>query len=298
MIGPKEPQLFDKYRDDFIYCENIIKKNSTSFYTAFSTLPKEKALSVYAIYAFCRLADDYVDEDKDLQKLNALKLDLDDFANNQDPQGPLWRALRVVSKNFDIDLTPFYEQLEGQKRDFHFCQPNTQAELKDYCYDVAGTVGLMLLPLLTDQQAQLKEFAVALGNAMQITNILRDIGEDLDEGLVYLPKKVMEEHGYTMVMLQERTINQQFINLWEYEANEAEKDYDYSLSMMPMIYEDSRRPLLLSLYIYRGILDVVRESNYDCFSKRNYVSKIKQAKLIAQAEIHLAKINKKRMRCH
>lgn len=292
MIGPKKPQLFDEFRDDFKYCEDIIKKNSTSFYTAFSVLPKEKAMSVYAIYAFCRVADDFVDEEKNLQKLKEFKLELDNFSKNQDPTGPIWRALRAVTENFDIDLKPFYELLEGQKKDFYFTQPDNQTELEEYCYDVAGTVGLMLLPLLTDKPAQLRNFAISLGKAMQITNILRDVGEDLDEGLVYFPKQVMQEHGYTMEMLEKRLINQQFISLWEYEAKEAEDAYLASLSMMPHIYLDSRRPLILSLYIYQGILDAVRENNYDCFNQRNYVSKLKQTKLIAQAERHLTKINR------
>lgn len=276
--------MFKKRKEDFAYCEQVIKKHSKSFYAAFSTLPKEKALSVYAVYAFCRKADDVVDEDSDLDALSRLESELELFEKGREVNHPVWRALRVVFDTYTMDIAPFYDMLTGQKKDLSFVQPKNQADLEDYSYYVAGTVGLMLLPLLTNTPEKYQEEAIALGTAMQITNVLRDIGEDLENGRVYLPEEVMKEHGYTMEMLNKHSINSNFIELWEYEANIAEVYYEQSLKLIYNVEEDAKKPLLLSMLFYKDILNAVRLSDYQCFDKRNAVSKRRKLALLGQAE--------------
>ena len=282
--NPSKKGQFKEYKDDFSYCERVIKKHSKSFYAAFSTLPKEEAMSVYAVYAFCRKADDLVDEDADAEGLAELRHQLQLFEKREEVDHPVWRALRVVFDTFDMDIDPFYDMITGQEKDLSFQQPNTQAELEEYSYYVAGTVGLMLLPLLTPNPQDLREEALALGTAMQITNILRDVGEDLDNDRVYLPKEVMKKHGYTQSMLENKELNQSFIDLWEYEANEAEKLYEQAMHLIKKVNKEAKKPLLLSLLFYKEILEAVRLNNYDCFTQRSVVGKRRKLQLLMQSE--------------
>lgn len=276
--------LFNEYKEDFAYSEEIIKKHSKTFYAGFSLLPKEEAMSVYAVYAFCRKADDLVDEESNAEGLKKLHEDLKLFEEGNEKDHPVWRALRVVFTTYDMDIAPFYEMIEGQEKDLAFTQPETQEELEDYSYYVASSVGLMLLPLLAKHPEKLKEDAVALGKAMQITNILRDIGEDLENDRIYLPKKVMEKFGYTRDMLERHEINEEFIALWEYEAKKAEAYYEQSLNLLDHLNKEAQKPLYLSLIFYREILEVVRQNNYNCFTKRAVVGKRRKMRLFKQAE--------------
>ena len=279
----KQPSRFKKYQEGFLYCEKIIKEHSKTFYAAFSSLPQEEALSVYAVYAFCRKADDIVDEANDAKGLESLREELELFEVGKEVDHPLWRALRVVFDTYKMDISPFYDMLTGQTMDLSFKQPETQEDLEEYSYYVAGAVGLMLLPLFTDRPKEVREDAVALGTAMQITNILRDVGEDLRNQRVYLPKEGMSKYGYTEEMLKNQTINQNFINLWEYEAQEAEKYYNQAFNLIDQMNEQAKKPLLLSLLYYREILEAVRLNHYNCFTKNAVVNKRRKVELFKQA---------------
>lgn len=181
--------LLDERADDFAWCEDVIRRNSHSFYRAFSLLPACKRQSVYALYAFCRLADDCVDRDASAAKLEQVQDDLARFFAGTVVDAPLWRALDAVCSSFDLDAQPFFDMLEGQRRDLSFRQPETMGDLEEYGYYVAGSVGLMLLPILhaaSPVDDGLRDSAVALGVAMQLTNILRDVGEDLELSLIHI----------------------------------------------------------------------------------------------------------------
>lgn len=264
---------------DMQYCENIIKKHSKSFYFAFSGLPAEKRYAVYSIYAFCRIADDSVDENPvpavKSAALNQLRHELDLFSRHEERDHPLWRALRHVFNTFDMDLQPFYDQLRGQEMDIHFSSPKTLRQLEEYSYYVAGSVGLMLLPIIaTENHAYLKKTAVDLGIAMQITNILRDIGEDFDEkNRIYLPETERLHFGYGEEKLGQQLIDESFIALWEHLAVRAENLYDLFSDHLMKFDDDSKVPLMTAANVYREILNVIRENQYDCLTKRNFVAK-------------------------
>lgn len=274
-------------KEDFYYCEEIIKKQSKSFYYAFSKLPPDKANAVYAIYAFCRIADDCADGDhsttEKIRALNQLKKELDLFSNQAEMDKPLWRALRHVFNEFSMDIKPFYDQLTGQSMDIAFTIPETMQELESYSYYVAGSVGLMLLPVISsDSPADLRSPVIDLGIAMQITNILRDVGEDFyEKNRIYLPKAELSHFHYTQTDLYNGEINMNFIKLWERLAVRAEFLYDNFLRDIDKFDTDSRLPVFLSAQVYRGILNAVRENDYQCLSQRNYVTKEKIAEIHA-----------------
>lgn len=274
----------------FDWCEAIIKKNSKSFYRAFSILPPRKRKSVYAVYAFCRIADDSVDEQASAALLDDLESNLECFLSGSTPQGPLWQALDTAFSAFSFEEQPFFDMIEGQRRDLAFRQPRTLAELEDYSYYVAGSVGLMLLPLLHSGapiEKELRESAISLGVAMQLTNILRDVGEDYENGRIYLPQSMLENVPYTEEDLAAHAVNDSFISVWEAIARRSEKLY---LPMQGNIFEldeDSRLATLSSLYLYRGILDQVRKDGYRCLEHRSSVPKATSLRLVADAEAYL-----------
>lgn len=274
--------------NDFLYCENIIKKNSKSFYKAFSRLPKSKANAIFAVYAFCRIADDLIDLNNDEDSLLLFKDELSSFSKGKIVDKPLWRALGEVFRNYDMDIKPFFEMIEGQLMDSNFKNIETQDELINYCYYVAGTVGLMILPILaTKNNKELEETSIKLGTAMQITNILRDIGEDFKRNRIYIPKEVMEKFNYSSLNLESNLINNNFINVWEFEARIAENLYKEVYKKIDLFDEDSKASVILASILYKEILNSVRKQNYDCLTKRNYVGIFKKIFTVIQCNFSL-----------
>lgn len=277
-------------KKDYAYCEKVIKVSSKSFYTAFSKLPKDKAKAVYAIYAFCRQADDTVDANEPLalkkENLAILEAELKEFEKGKTPNHPMWRALRDVFNRYAMTTSPFYDQLEGQKRDLDFQEITDLAALKDYSYYVAGSVGLMLLPILATKSGiteSLKESAVSLGVAMQITNILRDVGEDYRENKrVYLPTELLDRHQVDLAQNVEKGPDNNFIALWEELAEESSRGYVEFEDSISHYDSDCRFPVLVSSKLYSGIMDSVRKNNYDCLSKRSYVPEARMMELILE----------------
>jgi len=281
-------------REDFSYCRAVIRKNSKSFYFAFSRLPPLKADALFAVYAFCRFADDLIDVHHDCGGLERLHGELVQFSHGDTPEGPMWRALRIVFSSFQMDIAPFFAMLEGQKRDVNFTQPLTEAELQQYCYLVAGTVGEMVLPILASRNAGLlRDDAIALGVAMQITNILRDVGEDLDHGRVYLPADVMGEHGYALDDLKSKIVDSRFIAVWEHLAVRAEELYGRAQRTFHLYDHDCIMPLLIATTLYQEILAAVRQSNYNCLNERSYVGTLRKAAVLGQACCQAKKLKRK-----
>ncbi|HAZ05256.1 MAG TPA: phytoene/squalene synthase family protein, partial [Acetobacterium sp.] len=157
----------DAIQKDLNWCETLIRNNSSSFYRAFKKLPREQAQAVFAIYAFCRIADDAIDVDNNPEVVKAMAVKLAAFEAGVTPDEPMWRALRWAFDHFPLKIRPFQEMLIGQLQDVEFKQPETFNHLLDYCYLVAGTVGLMLCPLLAEPVTMEAEaLSVELGIAM------------------------------------------------------------------------------------------------------------------------------------
>jgi phytoene synthase len=269
---------------DIALCEEVIKKNSLTFYKAFSKInDKRKREAVYAVYAFCRYADDLIDENQDLEGLMQLKIDLDHYVQGRTPDQFFFRALKNTTKDYypkHYDYSPFYDMIKGQEMDAHFKEIKTEEELLSYCYYVAGSVGLMLTPILSKQHKLLTEFAVTLGYAMQITNILRDIGEDYERGRVYLPTDLLKQANYSNEQLSHGIINSEFINMFEHLAKKAENYYKRALADLYLFPNDVKVPLGLAIILYREIIQVCRENKYDVFTKKNFVTDDRKEELI------------------
>lgn len=260
---------------DYYYCEKIIQNYSNSFYYTFSHLPKEKANAVYAIYAFCRMADNAVDlHDSTAEKVTRLEQLHDElvlFQHNKELDLPLWRALRDVFNRYEMNIQPFFEQLEGQAMDISFKAPRTIDELLKYSYHVAGTVGLMLLPIIAKTHyQQLRPIAIKLGNAMQLTNILRDIGEDYrNHHRIYIPENLLVKYQYSTGELSRGVINPSFISIWEELAQKAESEYDSFETSYHLFDRDSQFQVLSAARVYRSYLAQIRNKQYNCFKEKH-----------------------------
>lgn len=259
-------------KKDYKYCEKLIKKSSKTYYKAFVKLPIEKRKAVFAVYAYCRYADDIVDIEKDRNKLHSLLRELDDFNKGLDIDNTIFRVLRDVFNKYDMDIAPFYDMISGQKMDLDFNGIETIEDLDNYCYYVASSVGLMILPIIAEKNyLQLADEAIALGKAMQFTNILRDIGEDFDNGRIYLPLDLINKFNVNIEDIKNKKVTDEFILLWEYLANIAQDYFNNFYKVVKRFDSDSIDAVLSSAVYYNAILDVVRENDYDCLSKRNII---------------------------
>ena len=261
---------------DYFLTEQIIKKNSASFYAAFSKISdKHRRRGVFSVYAYCRYVDDLIDEKNDLDQLLAYKSKLDDFVKGYPVGGFRWRTLKDTATRFypvDYDYQAYYEMIEGQEFDAHPVRMETIDQLLQYCDLVASSVGKMLLPILAPKATMdLKPFAIALGRAFQLTNILRDIGEDYRRDRVYLPKSLMNAHHYSLSDLKQSLVNESFIAMWEELASLAERYYQQALPMLVHFPEDTRWPLKGALLVYRAILEVIRHQQYTVMKKKHFV---------------------------
>ncbi len=272
----------DTVTNAYLVCEQTIQGGSKTFYKAFSLLPRQDRMAVYAIYTFCRHLDDTVDESATPKEslaefLEEFRL----FRSGHSINKPLWIALADVFKRYEMDETPFLELAEGMRWDIEKNRYHSLEETEKYSYYVASTVGLMLLPILAPKQNDLRESAIQLGIAMQLTNILRDVGEDAKRGRVYLPKDWMDQYGVTTESLLTGTPSGDFAGLWEALALRAEYLYDAATPSFDRYPKESRRALKVAALLYRGILDAARDNQYDVFTKRAYVSRWQKMKLLA-----------------
>ncbi|WP_338704868.1 phytoene/squalene synthase family protein [Bacillus altitudinis] len=265
-------------------CEETIQTHSKTFYRAFYMLPKKKRQAVWAVYSFCRRADDIVDESPSpKEELASFQEAFERFLQGEvDRDDPMWVALEYTFQQFRMDESPFRDLLRGQEMDLEQHRYETLDELLIYSYHVASTVGLMLLPIIAPRKKeQLKEAAISLGIGMQLTNILRDIGEDKAErNRIYLPKQVMDQFGYTEQELQEGIVNQAFQHVWEYIAFEAEAYYEEFFDHLHEFPLYSRIPVKAAAHFYKAILDKTRENEYRVFTKRSYISTQEKALIL------------------
>jgi phytoene/squalene synthetase len=274
-------------------CEAIIKKHSATFYQAFSTIrSRQRREGIFAVYAFCRYVDDIIDEEHDIQKLKLAEKKLKRFVSNREANDFRFRALKRTSNLFyskSYDFQPYFDMIQGQQYDSNPVLVKNYEELEQYCDWVASSVGMMLLPILAPQQeVTLKPFALALGRAFQITNILRDVGEDFRRDRIYLPAQLLREFNVNLSEVIEEKITPTFIQLWEFLAGKAERYYEQALKQIKVFPRDTQFPLAAALFFYREILNACRQSNYQVIHQKNYVKQEQKITLLKQVKSFLS----------
>lgn len=309
--------------------EEVMRKNASSFYAAFKKIEHAKFLDIAAIYAFCRYADDLADtesqsEARRLQLLNLLEEDVKSLymgSNQSDnyKKYAWWLAFENAVRLRKIPLDALLEQIDGQKSDFNFKEIDDKSDLILYCKKVAGTVGLMLAPMLKGEKADecYESICEDLGIAMQITNILRDVGEDLrNRNRIYLPKTLMKKYGVTKEELENLSVvpnsfnkgysffkpklkvSDKIVHLWEEMALLSEYYYDEFYNHLYMFSSDALFPVTAAAVFYQAILDEVRKNHYDCFTKRCYTSTKKKSELLKIVLSRVEEVKSKDSNCN
>ncbi|MBA3496753.1 MAG: squalene/phytoene synthase family protein [Gemmatimonadales bacterium] len=250
-----------------------------SFYFASRFLPAEKKRAVFALYDYCRHADNLVDARGDraraevLSDLEALGATVRALHAGAASPGDRWLALADTLRRCDVPLEPLLELLDGVAMDLDDVAFPDYSSLHRYCRLVAGGVGLMLGPVLGAAPHRFREPGVGLGVAMQLTNVLRDVGEDLDAGRLYLPADELARFDLGRAALERREATPEFAAFMRFQISRARALFDAADQVVDLFPPDgSRVTVRLLQRTYAGILDGIERLGYDVFRTRAYVS--------------------------
>ena len=280
---PIDPEL--DLESAYEACRTITRREAKNFYYAFLTLPAAKRRAIYAAYAFCRHCDDSVDEetstDAKLKALAELQANLNrTYSGN--PSGPVYVALADTARNYDIPQDYFQEIILGVESDLVKDRFKNFGELREYCYRVASVVGLICLQIFGYRDDDAKEYAVDLGLAMQLTNIIRDVREDFQMGRVYLPQDEMARFGYSEEDLKNGVRNQAFRDLMQFQSQRAREYFGRGFKLLPYLSRRSRAcPAVLGA-LYSKVLDRIEASDYDVLESRVSLSKAEKIGITAK----------------
>lgn len=265
------------------------KHYAKSFYFASFLLPEEKRNAAYAVYAFCRYADNITDiskyesESYMLSKIQYLTRTLEEVYHQVESGSEVISDFSRAIREYGIPKEYFSELIDGVATDISRKEYENFAELEIYCYKVASVVGLIMTHIFGYSDKAVFPYAVMLGKAMQLTNILRDIAEDYSLGRIYLPKEEMNTFGYDEDDLKKHVINESFVNMMKFQIERARDYYEKSKNGLKFLTNDgSRTAVILMTEIYGGILKEIENNGYDIYCKRHYVSTFKKLLITAR----------------
>jgi 15-cis-phytoene synthase len=256
--------------------KEIAKKSNSSFYYAFNLLPTEKRDAMNTVYAFCRKTDDIIDETGDpddlkYEKLRKWRIEFEKALSLHSDYSLLNKLVKTISR-FNIPLEPFFELLRGMEMDLQKKRYLTFEDLRVYCYRVASTVGLMCIEIFGYKHASAKDFAVNLGIALQLTNILRDVKKDYQNGRIYLPVEDMKKFNYSEPDIALNIYNTNFRELMEYEVGRAKEYFDNATHYLNLDDKPSMFAARAMQHIYYRMLEKIVEKDYDVYRKDIKVS--------------------------
>ncbi|MEX2456968.1 MAG: squalene/phytoene synthase family protein [Balneolaceae bacterium] len=273
-----------KLRNAYSHCRSITRIHAKTFYMATRFLPYHKQRSIFAIYGLCRYLDDLVDEAEDLmyqeeitkeqvfERLEGFKNNLVDTYQGKNQSDPILTGFADTLNRFQISLDLPLLLLEGVKMDLKKDRYQNFEELYDYSYKVASVVGLMTSEVFGYEDERALQYAVDLGIAMQLTNILRDIGEDLTRDRIYLPQDELVQFGITTSDLLSKKVTDNFTTFMQFQVKRTREYYDKAGIGISMLSKDSRLPVLLAKENYSRILDKIEANNYNVFDQRAYLN--------------------------
>lgn len=281
---PKDSEIKKAYE----YCESVTKLHAKSFYFAAKFLPKGKQKAVYPIYAFCRHVDDEIDEIGDgdqaqaieavekwrsnLQGIYAGEIDKIKPAN-ESGQEKVFIAWQDLLEKYKIPSELPLELVRGVLMDTTIKRYETFDELYVYCFRVASTVGLMSSEILGYTEKRALEYAEAMGIAMQLTNILRDVKEDAAMGRIYLPQEDLRKFDISEAQIFENKFDANFAALMRFQVERAREYYRQGEKGIALLEKNSRFTVMLASRIYAKILDEIEKQNYNVFIRRAHTTK-------------------------
>jgi len=269
-------------------CRKETQLWAKTFYLGTLLLPQEKRKAIWAIYVWCRRTDEIMDSaEASTKSQDELSDNLDEWEENTknvfkgNIKSELDSVLLDTIEKYPQSIQPYLDMIDGQRMDLNKFRYKDFDELKLYCYRVAGTVGLMTQNVMGIDSAYTSapwsampdpsEAAIALGIANQLTNILRDVGEDRQRGRIYLPQVDIEKFNYSEEELLQGKINKQWKSLMNFQLTRAREWFQKSEDGIKWLSSDARWPVWTSLRLSRGILDSIERLDYDVFNNRAFV---------------------------
>ena len=261
------------------YCQDKAAKSGSSFYYSFLFLPPERRRAITALYAFCREVDDVVDEcaDADVARTKLAwwrKEIAGTFAGSA--QHPVAQALIPVVRTFNLPQNHFQDIIDGMEMDLRYNRYPDFTTLASYCYRVAGVVGLMAAEIFGYRDPATLKFAENLGTAFQLTNIIRDVGEDARRSRVYLPLDELGRFGISATDIVHLHDSAELRHLIEYQIERAEQYYERAFALLPAEDRKSQRPGLVMAAIYRTVLKEIRSGGCKVLDRRTSLTPIRK----------------------
>jgi phytoene synthase len=261
------------------YCRQKAASSGSSFYYSFLFLPSERRRAITALYAFCREVDDVVDEGMDPQvaaaKLAWWRAEVANlFAGKA--QHPVTQALDPFRDRFSIDQKKLGEIIDGMEMDLRQTRYLDWAGLERYCYRVASVVGLLAAGIFGYRDARTLDYAKNLGIAFQLTNIIRDVGEDARKNRVYLPVEDLQRFGVPAADILQAKETPAFRSLMEFQAERARGFYQSAMSALPPEDRRAQRPGLIMAAIYRTLLDEIQRGGFHVLTQRTSLTPLRK----------------------
>jgi len=270
------------------YCQEKCAQSGSSFYYSFLFLPAARRRAIMALYAFCREVDDVVDECHDLAlastKLAWWRQEVGRIADGQ-PQHPVGQALQAASRDFSLPAEQLLEIIDGMEMDLQQSRYLDFKGLSLYCYRVASVVGLLSAEIFGYRDRQTLKYAHDLGMAFQLTNIIRDVGEDARRGRIYIPIDELQRFNVPAADLLNARYSDNFVALMRFQAERAEKYYAQAFAQLPAVDRKSQRPGLIMAAIYRTLLDEIRAENFQVLHQRIALTPVRKLWLAAKTWI-------------
>ncbi len=261
------------------YCQEKAAKSGSSFYYSFMFLPPERRQAITALYAFCREVDDVVDECHDLSlaqaKLAWWRQELGRVYSGT-PTHPVCLALQDVVGRYGMAEEQLEEIIDGMAMDLQQTRYLDFKGLQLYCYRVASVVGLLAAGIFGHQERQTLKYAHDLGIAFQLTNIIRDVGEDARRGRIYLPVDELQRFDVAAKDILEARYTDNFRALMAFQAERAERFYDQALAQLPAVDRRAQRPGLIMAAIYRTLLAEIAADGFLVLDRRTSLTPLRK----------------------
>ena len=265
--------------DPHAYCQEKAASSGSSFYYSFMFLPPERRQAITALYAFCREVDDVVDECHDVQvaqaKLDWWRNEVRQVYGGQ-PQHPVGQALQDIVQRFPLPMEQLLEIIDGMQMDLSQTRYLDWKALNLYCYRVASVVGLLSAEIFGYTNRQTLKYAHDLGLAFQLTNIIRDVGEDARRGRIYLPVNELQRFDVKAHEILNRGYSERFTALMRFQAERAHRLYDEALALLPDADRRAQKPGLMMASIYRTLLREIEADGFQVLHQRTSLTPLRK----------------------
>ena len=261
------------------YCENKAAQSGSSFYYSFRFLPPERRRAMVALYAFCREVDDVVDEASDPSvarlKLGWWRTQINATFDGA-PLHPVAQALKPIVLSFELPRQHFQSVIDGMWMDLEQNRYLDFNTLERYCYRVAGVVGLLSAKIFGYVDPSTADYAQQLGIAFQLTNIIRDVGEDARKNRIYLPMDDMQRFGVPAAEILQGRESPRFKALMAFQAERAQQHYKSAMQALPREDRRAQRPGLIMAAIYRALLEEIESEGFRVLTQRTSLTPLRK----------------------